>query len=455
MLKPELLSPAGSLKNMRYAFAYGADAVYAGQPRYSLRVRNNEFTHEILAKGINEAHQLGKKFYVVVNIAPHNAKLKTFIRDLTPVVAMQPDALIMSDPGLIMLVREAFPDMPIHLSVQANAVNWATVKFWQQMGLTRVILSRELSLDEIAEIRQQVPEMEIEIFVHGALCMAYSGRCLLSGYLNKRDPNQGTCTNACRWEYKVAEGKQDEIGNIVGFHEPVKVQEPTLGVGATTDRVFLLEEKMKPGEVMSAFEDEHGTYIMNSKDLRAVAHVERLSQMGVHSLKIEGRTKSFYYCARTAQVYRRAIDDAAAGKPFDPALLETLEGLAHRGYTEGFLRRHTHDSYQNYEQGFSISERQQFVGEFTGKRRGDWAQIAVKNKFMLGDAVEIMTPEGNLNCTLETMQNDKGSAVEGAPGDGHRVWIPVPQAVNLAFALLLRNFTDGNSTYDPHGKNRT
>ncbi|ORM57347.1 U32 family peptidase [Pantoea rodasii] len=455
MFKPELLSPAGSLKNMRYAFAYGADAVYAGQPRYSLRVRNNEFTHEVLAKGIDEAHQLGKKFYVVVNIAPHNAKLKTFIHDLTPVVEMQPDALIMSDPGLIMLVREAFPDMPVHLSVQANAVNWATVKFWQQMGLTRVILSRELSLDEIAEIRQQVPDMEIEIFVHGALCMAYSGRCLLSGYLNKRDPNQGTCTNACRWEYQVEEGKQDEIGNIVGFHQPVKVQAPTLGIGATTDRVFLLEEKMKPGEVMSAFEDEHGTYIMNSKDLRAVAHVERLSQLGVHSLKIEGRTKSFYYCARTAQVYRRAIDDAAAGKPFDPALLETLEGLAHRGYTEGFLRRHTHDSYQNYEQGFSVSDRQQFVGEFTGERRGDWAQIAVKNKFLLGDSVEIMTPQGNLNCTLESMQNDKGAAVDVAPGDGHRVWIPVPESVDLAFALLMRNFTDGNSTYDPHGKKRT
>lgn len=191
MFKPELLSPAGTLKNMRYAFAYGADAVYAGQPRYSLRVRNNEFNHENLQLGINEAHALGKKFYVVVNIAPHNAKLKTFIRDLKPVVEMGPDALIMSDPGLIMLVREHFPEMPIHLSVQANAVNWATVKFWQQMGLTRVILSRELSLDEIEEIRRQVPEMEIEIFVHGALCMAYSGRCLLSGYINKRDPNQG------------------------------------------------------------------------------------------------------------------------------------------------------------------------------------------------------------------------------------------------------------------------
>ena len=447
-MKPELLSPAGTLKNMRYAFAYGADAVYAGQPRYSLRVRNNEFTHDNLAKGIAEAHALGKKFYVVVNIAPHNAKLKTFIRDLTPVVEMQPDALIMSDPGLIMLVREAFPQMPIHLSVQANAVNWATVKFWQQMGLTRVILSRELSLEEIAEIRQQVPEMEIEIFVHGALCMAYSGRCLLSGYMNKRDPNQGTCTNACRWEYKVEEGKQDEVGNIVEVQEVT----PTLGLGQPTDKVFLLEDKMKPGEVMSAFEDEHGTYIMNSKDLRAVAHVERLSEMGVHSLKIEGRTKSFYYCARTAQVYRRAIDDAAAGKPFDPALLTTLEGLAHRGYTEGFLRRHTHDSYQNYAQGYSISERQQFVGEFTGERRGDWAEIAVKNKFLLGDSLEIMTPNGNLNCTLEALQDTRGGAIEVAPGDGHRVWMPVPADVELAFGLLLRNFTDGSSTRDPHSK---
>ena len=320
MFKPELLSPAGTLKNMRYAFAYGADAVYAGQPRYSLRVRNNEFNHENLQLGINEAHALGKKFYVVVNIAPHNTKLKTFIRDLKPVVEMGPDALIMSDPGLIMLVREHFPEMPIHLSVQANAVNWATVKFWQQMGLTRVILSRELSLEEIEEIRNQVPDMEIEIFVHGALCMAYSGRCLLSGYINKRDPNQGTCTNACRWEYNVQEGKEDDVGNIVHKYEPIPVQnvEPTLGIGAPTDKVFMIEEAQRPGEYMTAFEDEHGTYIMNSKDLRAIAHVERLTKMGVHSLKIEGRTKSFYYCARTAQVYRKAIDDAAAVR-YQPA----------------------------------------------------------------------------------------------------------------------------------------
>lgn len=451
--KPELLSPAGSLKNMRYAFAYGADAVYAGQPRYSLRVRNNEFNHANLKIGIDEAHALGKKFYVVVNIAPHNSKLKTFIRDLQPVIEMKPDALIMSDPGLIMLVRQHFPEMDIHLSVQANAVNWASVKFWQQMGLTRVILSRELSLDEIAEIRQQVPEIELEIFVHGALCMAYSGRCLLSGYINKRDPNQGTCTNACRWEYNVKEGKEDEIGNIVNPDQVIEVKNvaPTLGEGKPTDSVFLLSESQRPDEEMTAFEDEHGTYIMNSKDLRAVQHVEKLTALGVHSLKIEGRTKSFYYCARTAQVYRKAIDDAAAGKPFDESLLHTLESLAHRGYTEGFLRRHTHDEYQNYDYGYSISERQQFVGEFTGVRKDGMAEVAVKNKFLLGDEVEMMTPKGNIVFKINKMLNRKNEAVEVAPGDGHFVFLDVPEDIELNYALLMRNLVD-STTRNPHNK---
>lgn len=284
---PELLAPAGTLKNMRYAFAYGADAVYAGQPRYSLRVRNNEFDHANLALGIREAQARGKRFYVVVNIAPHNAKLKTFLKDLEPVIAMAPDALIMSDPGLIMLVRRHYPQMPIHLSVQANTVNWASVEFWQQQGLSRIILSRELSLEEIAEIREQVPAMELEVFVHGALCMAYSGRCLLSGYMNRRDANQGSCTNACRWKYSAQPATENQLGEIVRTFEP----EPTLGIGAPTDQVFLLQEANRPGEQMPAFEDEHGTYIMNAKDLRAVQHVERLTHMGVHSLKIEGRTK--------------------------------------------------------------------------------------------------------------------------------------------------------------------
>ena len=433
LTRPELLAPAGTLKNMRYAFAYGADAVYAGQPRYSLRVRNNEFDHANLALGIKEAQAQGKQFYVVVNIAPHNAKLKTFLKDLEPVIAMAPDALIMSDPGLIMLVRQHFPDMPIHLSVQANTVNWASVAFWKSMGLSRVILSRELSLEEIEEMRQQVPDMELEVFVHGALCMAYSGRCLLSGYMNRRDANQGSCTNACRWKYTASEATENETGEIV------REVEPTLGIGAPTEQVFLLQESNRPDEDMPAFEDEHGTYIMNAKDLRAVQHVERLTRMGVHSLKIEGRTKSHFYCARTTQVYRQAIDDAVAGRDFDRSLMLDLESLAQRGYTEGFLRRHVHDEYQNYQRGNSVSDRQQFVGELTGERVEGLAQVQVKNRFAVGDHLELMTPGGNFHFDLADLRDRQGQPILVAPGDGHTVYLPVPEQADLAFGLLMRD----------------
>ncbi|ABN62679.1 tRNA 5-hydroxyuridine modification protein YegQ [Shewanella baltica] len=452
MFKPELLSPAGTLKNMRYAFAYGADAVYAGQPRYSLRVRNNDFKMENLATGIQEAHALGKKLYVVSNIAPHNAKLKTYIKDMEPVVAMKPDALIMSDPGLIMMVREAFPDQVVHLSVQANAINWASVKFWQTQGIKRVILSRELSLDEIEEIRQRCPDIELEVFVHGALCMAYSGRCLLSGYINKRDPNQGTCTNACRWKYDVHEAQQNDSGDIIAMPNAVQIETPTtLGAGAPTDQIYLLQEANRPGEYMPAFEDEHGTYIMNSKDLRAIQHVERLTKMGIDSLKIEGRTKSFYYVARTAQLYRRAIEDASSGKDFDRSLMNQLEGLAHRGYTEGFLRRHVHDEYQNYDYGYSVSDTQQFVGELTGKRNlAGLAEIEVKNKFSVGDSVELMTPQGNISLTIEQLENRKAEAVAAGLGSGHTVYLPVPKEVDLSHGILLRNLPQGQDTRNPH-----
>ncbi|MCS6122287.1 tRNA 5-hydroxyuridine modification protein YegQ [Shewanella baltica] len=452
MFKPELLSPAGTLKNMRYAFAYGADAVYAGQPRYSLRVRNNDFKMENLATGIQEAHALGKKLYVVSNIAPHNAKLKTYIKDMEPVVAMKPDALIMSDPGLIMMVREAFPDQVVHLSVQANAINWASVKFWQTQGIKRVILSRELSLDEIEEIRQRCPDIELEVFVHGALCMAYSGRCLLSGYINKRDPNQGTCTNACRWKYDVHEAQQNDSGDIIAMPNAVQIETPTtLGAGAPTDQIYLLQEANRPGEYMPAFEDEHGTYIMNSKDLRAIQHVERLTKMGIDSLKIEGRTKSFYYVARTAQLYRRAIEDASSGKDFDRSLMNQLEGLAHRGYTEGFLRRHVHDEYQNYDYGYSVSDTQQFVGELTGKRNlAGLAEIEVKNKFSVGDSVELMTLQGNISLTIEQLENRKAEAVAAGLGSGHTVYLPVPKEVDLSHGILLRNLPQGQDTRNPH-----
>lgn len=447
---PELLSPAGSLKNLRYAFAYGADAVYAGQPRYSLRVRNNEFDLEKLGIGINEAHELGKKLYVVSNIAPHNAKLKTYLQDLAPVIDLKPDALIMSDPGLIMMVREAFPDQQIHLSVQANAVNWATVKFWQQQGISRVILSRELSLDEIEEIRFKVPDMELEVFVHGALCMAYSGRCLLSGYMNKRDPNQGACTNACRWEYNAHQATQDDVGQIIASSgASLYVPEPTVQIQRPSDQLFLLQERGRPGEYMPAFEDEHGTYIMNSKDLRAIQHVERLVKMGVHSLKIEGRTKSFYYCARTAQIYRQAIDDAVAGKSFDKGLMSSLENLANRGYTDGFLQRHRHVDLQNYETGNSISEQQQFVGEVIASN-DDSLTIEVKNRFSVGDSLELMTPKGNVTFQLSELNDKQGRPIDVAKGSGHVVSLPCPQGIEASMGILLRNLAEGQTTRQPH-----
>ena len=431
MKKPELLSPAGTLKNMRFAFAYGADAVYAGQPRYSLRVRNNQFSKDdILAQGIEEAHAAGKRFFLASNIAPHNNKLKSYIRDLEPIIEMGPDALIMSDPGLIMMVRERFPDVPIHLSVQSNVVNYASVKFWQAMGLTRIILSRELSLKEVRQIREECPDMELEVFVHGALCIAYSGRCLLSGYMSHRDSNQGACTNSCRWKYNAQEARETSTGDVA----PVMVDPTELPVA-------LLEEETRPGELMPAYEDEHGTYIMNSRDLRAVQHVKELTEMGIDSLKIEGRTKSAYYTARTTQVYHRAIEDAAAGNEFDMGMMDELEGLSNRGYTEGFYRRHPPKDYQNYEQGASTSDRQQLVGEILDINDRHLT-IDVKNKFVKGDLMELVMPSGNVTFELNELIGKDGKTTDVAPGSGHIVQIPVPTEADTGtideFAMLVR-----------------
>lgn len=447
MKSPELLAPAGTLKNMRYAFAYGADAVYAGQPRYSLRVRNNDFDHTNLKIGIDEAHAQGKKFFVASNLMPHNAKVDTYLRDMEPVIAMQPDALIMADPGLIMMVREKWPEMPIHLSVQANTVNYAAVKFWKSMGLERVILSRELSIDEIEDIRQRCPDMELEVFVHGALCIAYSGRCLLSGYFNHRDPNQGSCTNSCRWEYGISSAKENESGDIqkIDF-DAFKAMTQTgysdcgnLPRHPLADNVYLIEEQNRPGEFMPIFEDEHGTYIMNSKDLRAVEHVERLTKIGIDSLKIEGRTKSHYYVARSTQAYRQAIDDAVAGRPFDMKLLGILENLANRGYTDGFYQRHHTAEHQNYMTGYSMSNQQQFCGEIIGYDKEKRMMVVdVKNRFSVGDELEILLPQGNRRITLQQMENNtNGAAMDVAPGGGYQVRIPWDDE-NVTMGLITR-----------------
>ena len=380
----ELLSPAGTLKNMRYAFAYGADAVYAGQPRYSLRVRNNEFNHlDVMAGAIAEAHAQNKQFYIASNISPHNDKIRSYLRDMAAVIEMQPDALIMSDPGLIMMVREKWPEMPIHLSVQANATNYATVKFWHTQGIVRTILSRELGLNDIEEIRQHCPEMELEVFVHGSLCITYSGRCLLSGYMNHRDPNQGACTNACRWKYNAEDATQTETGDIV----PTKI--------------------------------------------------------GVVSLKIEGRTKSHYYAVRTAQVYRRAIDNTEAGKPFDENMMVELDHLASRGYTEGFYRRHVPQETQNYTQSASRNPNQQFVAEINAVEADKgWLTVDVKNRFEHGDTIELITPNGNMTFNLEALENLKGDKMDATPGSRHIVRIPLPDGISLpedgGYAMLMR-----------------
>lgn len=451
MKQVELLSPAGTIRNMRYAFAFGADAVYAGQPRYSLRVRNNDFMADNLAKGIAEAHKLGKKFFLAANVIPHNAKIKTFIRDMEPIVAMQPDALIMADPGLIMMTREMWPDMPIHLSVQANTVNYASVKFWQRMGVQRIILSRELSLDEIAEIRQQCPDMELEVFVHGALCIAYSGRCLLSGYFNHRDPNQGTCTNSCRWKYDTVPAEENAEGDYVLAEKSV-LSMAALNEGLNTascggaerhplaDNIYFLEEEGRKGEYLPVMEDENGTYIMNSKDLRAIEHIQRLVEIGVDSLKIEGRTKSHFYVARTAQSYRQAIDDALAGRPFQPELLGILDNLANRGYTDGFYQRHHTQEHQNYITGYSKSHQQQFCGEITAYNPDTgYADVSVKNKFTVGDKLELILPSGNQDIILDNMQDKYGNDMQEAPGGGYEVRIKLPQS-DCQYGLMARYF---------------
>ena len=403
---PELLAPAGSLAMLDTALAFGATALYAGQPRYSLRVRNNDFGDlPILAEGIRRTHAIGARFYLVANIYPHGAKVKTFLKDIAPVIAFAPDALIMSDPGLILLVREHFPHMPIHLSVQANTVNAAAVRFWRQAGISRVILSRELSLDEIASIRQDCPDTELEVFIHGALCIAYSGRCLLSGYFNHRDPNQGTCTNACRWEFKTHGARTCSAGDVHLLEEPQK----------------------RAGEYMPIEEDEHGTYILNSRDLRAIEHVERLVEMGIDSFKIEGRTKSPYYVARTVQAYRQAIDDAVAGRRLDPTLLGQLEGLANRGYTDGFYRRHTPHATQNYLRGHSESGRSLYVGDVVAfdAARG-LAEIASRNAFSVGDRIELIQPAGTREIRIDRLEDADGAPLERVPGSDHRAWIPLP-----------------------------
>lgn len=375
IVRPELLSPAGCLTRLKYALAYGADAVYVGVPYFSLRARSheNEFTLDSLYTALEIAHSQGKKVYFTVNVLARNFKLEPFEKTLQQWKSWPIDGLIMADPGLIVMAREILPHVPIHLSVQANVMNWGSVKFWRDQGVTRVILSRELSLSEIQTIHEQVPDMELEAFVHGAICMAHSGRCLISYYKSYRDANQGICDNSCRYPYRVY-GRRV----LTGFEQDPDVQ-------------FVLEDPENPGVFFPISEDEHGTYFFNAKDLCALPFLDQIAQAGVISFKIEGRTKSVYYVAQVTRVYRQAIEDWMSHKPFNPALMEELYKLHNRGYHPGFYLKDPGHWGQNYQQGRSQCQQAQVCATWDDTHPG---LMVARGRLKVNDWVEVLTPQG-------------------------------------------------------------
>jgi len=351
MRKPEVLSPAGNLEKLKFAVDFGADAVYLGGKLFNLRAKAGNFTIEEMAEGIDYAHERGVKVYVTLNAFARNQDFKAIEEFVDAVKALSPDAFIVSDLGVLKTVKERAPEIDVHISTQANTTNYRAVEVYKSLGASRVVLARELSIPEIREIKERVPDMEVEVFVHGAMCMAYSGRCLLSNYLSYRESNKGACSQSCRWKYYVV-------------------------------------EETRPGELYPIEEDENGTYIFNSKDLCALPVLDELIDAGVDSLKIEGRVKSAYYVAVTTSVYRRAVDlilsDREAFRRELPSLLEELEKVSHRPYTLGFLKGEN-ENLQHYETS-SYIRNYKFLGIF---KNGLWQ---VRNKVRVGDEVEIFTP---------------------------------------------------------------
>jgi len=393
-MKPELLMPAGSLEKLRFAFQYGADAVYAGVPLFSLRARENEFGLEELAQGMELARSLGKQVYFTANIFARNTKLKPFTEQIDRLAELKPHAMIMSDPGLIAIVREKHPELPIHLSVQANCMSWQTVKFWQQVGVSRIILSRELRLAEIQEIHDRVPDIELEAFVHGSICIAYSGRCLMSQYMSHRDANQGVCDNSCRYPFGVF----------------AKQSDADAGADGGRDIEYFLQDKRDPSMFYQIDEDENGTYIMNAKDLCLIEKLKELRDAGVCSFKVEGRTKSSFYAAMISRIYRQAIDDVDAGRPFDPALLQELERLSSRGYHKGFFGGAPGPEGQEYNRRDRVQQ-STVCAIVRGEKPANHAILDVKGKLSVGDKVDVISPSGRI--VAEVLKLKDG-------GDRHR-----------------------------------
>ncbi len=382
MKKPELLAPAGSLNKLKIAITYGADAVYVGGEEFSLRVAAENFSPEELCEGVKFAHERGKKVYLTANIIPHNADISEYEKFLKKYMTAGFDAVILSDLGMFQLTREIAPELEIHVSTQANNVNFKSAETWYNMGAKRVILAREMSFDEIAEIRKRTPEgLELEAFIHGAMCISYSGRCLLSNYMTNRDSNLGACSHPCRWKYHLV-------------------------------------EETRPGEYMPVFENERGTFIYNSKDLCMIEHIDKLIESGLDSFKIEGRVKTEYYLATVVKAYRDAIDkyfEDPDGFKFDPKWLDEIKKVSHRDYTTGFFLGKPDGNEQNYETSSYIRNYELLGIVEDYDKETKLLSVIQKNRFFKGSEVEFLRPDGDfVKHKIEYMEDESGEELEVA-----------------------------------------
>lgn len=383
MRKPELLVPAGSLEVLKIAVIYGADAVYIGGEVFGLRAKAKNFSLSDMKEGIEFAHKHNVKVYVTANILAHNYDLDGVREYFEELKDVRPDALIISDPGIFTIAREVLPDMEIHISTQANNTNYGTYNFWYKLGAKRVVTARELSLQEIKDIRANIPdEMEIETFIHGAMCISYSGRCLLSNFMVGRDANRGECTHPCRWKYS------------------------------------LMEEK-RPGEYFPVMENERGTYIFNSKDLCMIEHLPDLIEAGIDSFKIEGRMKTALYVATVARTYRKAIDDYLESpekyKENMPWYLDQISDCTYRQFTTGFFYNKPSDDAQIYTNNTYLKD-YTFLGIIGDTDENGLYRIEQKNKFSVGEEIEVMKPDGeNILVTVKRIVNDEGEDMESCP----------------------------------------
>ncbi len=381
--RPELLVPASSLEVLRTAVLFGADAVYIGGESFGLRAKAKNFSAQDMAEGIRFAHERDVKVYVTANILAHNDDLEGARAYFGELREMEPDALIISDPGMFMIAREVCPEIEIHISTQANNTNYQTYRFWHRQGAKRVVSARELSLAEIRQIRDNIPEeMEIESFIHGAMCISYSGRCLLSNYFTGRDANQGACTHPCRWKYAVV-------------------------------------EESRPGEYLPVYENERGTYIFNSKDLCMIEYIPELVAAGIDSLKIEGRMKTALYVACVARTYRKAIDDHFESGEKSRGNLDwyraEIAKCTYRQFTTGFYFGKPDENTQIYDSSTYVNE-YVFLGIVESVDERGYARFEQKNKFCVGDTIELMKPDGsNIRTAVLSMHNDEGEAVESCP----------------------------------------